>query len=243
MRTALITGASGAIGSEIARALAGLDYAVALHYHRNKEAVTALFAELKEAGFQALCVRADLRHAVDVNRMAAMIHERLGKVSALVNNAGAALPQRLLTDCSEADYEYVFDVNMRGVVHCTKAVIPDMLALGQGAIVNISSVFGVVGGSCEVLYSASKAAVIGFSKALAKELAPSDIRVNCVTPGFVPSAMNTHLSPEAVELLRQETPLQCLGTPDDVAQAVCYLIQAPFVTGQVIGVDGGLGIY
>jgi len=239
MKTALVTGASGAIGSEIARALAREGYAVALHYHRNRRAAEALLCELGEAGYPALCVQADIADAADVCRMMETIRERLGTVTVLVNNAGAALPQRLLTDCDEADYDRVFDANMRGTYLCAQAVIPDMLSREGGVIVNTSSVFGVIGGSCEVLYSASKAAVIGFTKALAKELAPSGITVNCVAPGFVPSSMNDHLSDETVEDIRTETPLRRPGTAADIAQAVCYLARAPFVTGQVLCVDGG----
>ncbi|MCL2696236.1 MAG: SDR family oxidoreductase [Clostridiales bacterium] len=259
MKTALITGASGAIGAETGRALARAGYAIALHYHKNKETAEDLMRELgalppvgnadfpprgggHNGGRPALCVQANLADGAEVARMIATVEERLGTVSVLVNNAGVALPQALFTDCDAADYDRVFDVNVRGAMLVSRAVIPAMVRRGQGAIVNISSVFGVTGGSCEVIYSASKAAVIGFTKALAKELAPAGITVNCVAPGFVPSAMNAHLASEDVETIRLETPLQRLGTPADIAQAVAYLARAPFVTGQVLGVDGGAGI-
>ena len=242
MKTALVTGASGVIGAGIARGLAQTGYALALHYHTNQEAAESLLHELGDMIVPALCVQADITNAKEIAGMFRLIGERLGTVEILVNNAGAALPQRLFTDCTESDYDRMFDVNVRGMTLCTRAAIPDMLRRGRGAIVNISSVFGVTGGSCEVLYSAAKAAVIGFTKALAKELAPSGITVNCVAPGFVPSAMNGHLSEDIIQNIRLETPLLRLGNAEDVAQAVCYLAYAPFVTGQILCVDGGISI-
>ena len=162
----------------------------------------------------------------------------LGAADLLVNNAGVAL-FGLLQDCSDADFDRVVGVNLKGVFNCCKRALPAMIAAKRGAIVNISSMWGSVGASCEAVYSASKAGVIGLTKALAKEVGPSGITVNCVAPGVIDTPMNAMLSPEAKAELAAQTPLGRLGTPSDVADAVAFLAEASFVTGQTLGVDGG----
>jgi 3-oxoacyl-[acyl-carrier protein] reductase len=166
-----------------------------------------------------------------------------GRIDALVCNAGIA-QQKLFTDITSQDWDDMFDVNVKGVYRCIKAVLPGMISRKAGSIVTVSSVWGVAGASCEAHYSAAKAAVIGLTKALAKELGPSGIRVNCVAPGVIDTAMNAHLTDETKEDLRDETPLGVLGAPRDVAEAIWYLAsdKAGFVTGQVLGVSGGLVI-
>ena len=161
-----------------------------------------------------------------------------GKASVLVNCAGIALPQKLLTDTTDAEYQRVFDTNVGSMIRLTR-LISDDLRYNHGAIVNVSSMWGISGASCEVLYSASKAAVIGFTKALAKELAPSDVTVNAVAPGLIPTKMNARLSPDDLESFRSEIPLNRFGTPEDVADAVFFLANARYVTGQVLCCDGG----
>ena len=162
-------------------------------------------------------------------------------VDVLVNNAGVALPNRLVTDTSAADWSRVFGVNMDGMFFVTRAVLPGMVSNQRGSIVNISSMWGVIGGSCEVAYSASKAAVIGYTKALAKEVAPSGIRVNCVAPGFVLTDMTRCFDESVIADICEETPLLRAGTPEDIASAVRFLASedALFITGQVLCVDGG----
>lgn len=236
-RIVLVTGASGGIGSAIAERFAAGGFAVAMQYHTNRQGVLDAASRFPE-GTPCLCVHADLRSAEDVLQMRDTVRERLGKVSVLVNCAGTALPQMLFSDTTEADYERIFETNVHGMMRVTKAFLQD-LREKQGAIVNLSSIWGVSGGSCEVLYSASKAAVIGFTKSLAKELAPSGVTVNCVAPGLIATAMNAHLSVEALEAFRSETPLNRLGTPADVAEAVFYFAGARFVTGQTLCCDGG----
>ena len=237
MKVALITGASGGIGSAIAKKLAAHGYAVALCYHTNERGAldtAALFAD----GTPYLCAQANVADADSVQSLLQAVHTRLGTVSALVNCAGVALPQMLFSDTTDDDYARVFDTNVKGTMLVTKACLDD-LRKTHGAIVNLSSIWGVGGGSCEVLYASSKAAVIGFTKSLAKELAPSDVTVNCVAPGLIPTEMNAHLNEDALNAFIEETPLGRLGSVEDVADAVYYLSQARFVTGQVLCCDGG----
>ncbi|HPF54532.1 MAG TPA: 3-oxoacyl-ACP reductase FabG [Clostridia bacterium] len=242
MRTALVTGASGGIGAETAVKLAREGYAVALHYYTNEEKASAALGRIAEAGGQAAMVQADISDESSVQALMESVHERLGKVCLLVNCAGTSLKQGLFTECEMDEVQALMDVNVKGTMLCIKAVIPDMLELGYGSIVNISSIWGVSGGSCEAAYSASKAAVIGLTKALAKELAPSNIRVNCVAPGFIGTAMNAHLTIDEVAAFAAEVPLGRIGHPADVAQAVAYLSNAGYVTGQTLSVDGGYNI-
>lgn len=237
--TALVTGASGGIGSGIAAALLDNGYAVALHAHSHPEALHPLIEQAQQKNAAALAVAADLSHEEEVNTLFQTVRERLGRVTLLVNCAGVALPQGLFTDTTADDYRFVFDSNVKSALSVSRLAIADMLASGGGCIINIASIWGVTGGSCEVLYSASKAALIGFTRALAKELAPSHIRVNCIAPGFVPTAMNAHLDQDAVRGIVADIPLGRAASPEDIAQAVLYMAKAAHVTGQTLLVDGG----
>ena len=239
--TVFVTGSSRGIGAAIARAFAEDGHRVVIQYHTNKLAADALCAALSEKGLSVMTVSGDVSNGNDVTDMLSRAEARFGTIDILVNNAGIALPQQLLTDCTEADWDRVFQVNVKGMFLMSKGVIPAMVSAKCGSIVNISSMWGVTGGSCEVPYSASKAAVIGFTKALAKELAPSGVRVNCVAPGFVMTEMNGQLTGETVNTIVEDTPLLRAGTGEDIARAVRYLAldDASFVTGQVLSVDGG----
>ena len=238
-KTVLITGASRGIGAAIARRFAAAGWQVALHYHRSQAQALALARELN-----ALPLRADVSDSAQVASMAAEAVQRLGHLDALVCNAGIALPLGLVQDCSEADWHRVFAVNVDGVFHTVRAVLPSMLARHSGSIVTLSSMWGQVGSSCEVPYSAAKGAVIAFTKALAQEVAPSGINVNCVAPGVVQTDMMAFADEDTLAALRADTPLGRLGTPEDVAGVVFGLCQpeSSFVTGQVIGVNGGFVI-
>lgn len=236
-KIALITGASGGIGSAIALKFAANGYAVALVYRTNRESIDRLTA-MFPVGTDYLALLCDLTDPDSVSDMTEQVHQRLGRISVLVNCAGCALPQKLFTDTSDEEYHHIFNTNVLGTMRLTKLLTKD-LRHQSGSVVNISSMWGISGGSCEVIYSASKAALIGFTKALAKELAPCGVTVNAVAPGFIQTAMNTHLSKEDTEAFRLETPLECLGTPEDIADAVFYLANARFVTGQVLCCDGG----
>ena len=238
-KTALITGASRGIGAEIAREFAKAGYNVVVNYFKNREKAEAL---AKEIGGTAFC--ADVSDFSQAEKMIKEAEKNFGTVDVLVNNAGVALPQKLLVDTTEVEWNRLFDVNVKGAFNCTKTVLDGMITKHSGSIINISSVWGVTGGSCEVAYSASKAAIIGFTKALAKELGPAGIRVNCVAPGVIDTDMNAHLSAEDIEALKEETPLGVTGAPSDVAKTVLFLASdsAKFITGQVITADGGLTV-
>ena len=233
-KTALITGASRGIGAACARALSAAGFDVIINYNSSEKAAEKLAAEL---GCRAL--RADVSDPDAVARM----FEAAGGVDVLVCCAGIALT-KLFTDTDADDWRRVFGVNIDGTANCCRAAIPHMVHRKYGRIITVSSMWGVSGASCEAAYSASKAAVIGLTKALAKELGPSGITVNCVAPGVIDTDMNAALTPETLRELAEETPLCRIGTPEDVAAAVRFLASddASFITGQVLGVDGGFVI-
>lgn len=239
LKTALVTGASRGIGAAIARKLHAEGYTVALHYHRSEAAARALAAALPGS----LLLQADISDQTAVAGMAHTALLQLGHIDVLVNNAGIA-QQKLFPDLTEEDWDQIFDVNVKGMFYLCREILPHMLARHSGSIVNLSSIWGITGASCEVAYSAAKAAVIGMTRALAKEAGPSGVRVNCVAPGVVITDMNAALSPETLEELRQETPLGVLGSPEDIAEAVAFLAseRAAFITGQVLSPNGGFVI-
>ena len=241
MRIALITGASGVIGGACAKALDEKGYALALQYHDHPERAQALVKTLPEDTPVLLC-HADITRENDVTALFKAIEQRMGRVDLLVNCAGVALPQKVLGEVSEAEMDRLYSVNVKGAMLLTKGAIPHMLKKEGGAIVHLSSMWGLTGGACEAVYSASKGALNGFVKAMAKELAPSHIRVNAVAPGLVPSPMNASLNEEDLIVFQEETPLGKLITPEQVADAVCYLAEAEMVTGQILSVDGGIVI-
>ncbi len=241
VKTVLITGASRGIGAAAARLFAENGWNVAVNYLKNAAAAQNLVSELNEG--RPGCARAfecDVADFSAAERMSREAEETFGGVTCLVNNAGISL-DALITDTSPEQWARVFAVNSTGVFNCTRAVLPGMIRRKSGSIVNIASMWGETGGSCEVAYSASKGAIIAFTKALAKEVGPSGIRVNCVSPGLIDTEMNSNLTPADISALCEETPLGRAGTPRDVAQAVLYLASegAAFISGQVLGANGG----
>ena len=240
-RTALITGASRGIGAATARRLARAGYAVAVNYCRSEERALALVEELREAGHTAMAVHADVSDPVQVRKMVDNVLDKFCQLDILVCNAGRSWVG-LLGDMTPEEWRELFAVNLDSVFYCCKAVMPHMIHRKRGKIITISSMWGQVGASLEAAYSASKAGVIGLTKALAKELGPSGITVNCVAPGVVDTEMNQNLTAEDLDALRQETPLERIGRAEDVAESVLFLASegADFITGQVICPNGGL---
>lgn len=240
----LITGASRGIGAAAARLLAREGWGVAVNYHTGREAAEKLAAELSALGVKAVPVRADVSAPEQAERLVREAEFSLGGLDAIVCNAGIALPQQLLTDTTAEQWRRLMSADLDGMFYVLKAAIPGLVRQKRGAIVTVSSMWGLTGGSCEAPYSAAKAGVIGLTKALAKELGPSNIRVNCVAPGVVATDMNGHLTPEDLAALEEETPLGRIGTPEEAAQAIAFLVsdRASFITGQVLNVDGGMVI-
>ena len=239
-KIALVTGASGGIGSACAKALAKKGYTVLVHGNRSMEAANALAQQLCAQGMDAHAVCCDLSSSTAVAGMCSEILRLYHRVDALVLSAGVSYTG-LMTDMTDAEWHKVMDVNVSGAFYLLRALAPGMVSNRSGGIITISSMWGRVGASCEAAYSASKAALIGLTRALAKELGPSGVRVNCIAPGVIDTKMMDEHSEETKAILADETPLGRLGTPEDVAAAAAFLLsdEAAFITGQVLGVDGG----
>ncbi len=229
MPTVLITGGSRGIGAAAVRRFCKSGHNVYFLYEKETKLAQALSLE---TGATAIC--ADVSDRVAVQNA----FSQIGTIDILICNAGISMTG-LMSMMSESDWDRIFAVNVKGIYNCVNAAMSGFLAKQSGAIVTVSSMWGQVGASCEVAYSATKGAVIAMTKALAKELGPSGIRVNCVAPGVILTDMCSQIEPEILDELRSETPIGRNGTPEDVAQAIEYLANAPFVTGQVLGVSGG----
>jgi 3-oxoacyl-[acyl-carrier protein] reductase len=237
-KTVLITGSSRGIGAAAARKFAREGWQVAVNWVRSREKALALCREL---GNGSVAIQADVS---DPGQAASLVEQTVsafGHLDALVCSAGIALPLDVVQNCSPESWRRVFSVNVDGVFYTVRAALPHMIQQGGGKIVTLSSMWGQVGGSCEVPYSAAKGAVIAFTKALAQEVAPSGINVNCVAPGVIQTDMMAFADAQTLAALAEETPLGRLGTAEDVAGSIYYLCQSEssFLTGQVIGVNGG----
>ena len=245
MKTALITGGAGGIGSAVCRQLAKNGYDIAIHYHERQRGAALLAGEIRRNyPVNVNIYQADLSDYESTATLFDNFSKDFTSLDALVNNAGKA-QQRLFTDITPQEWRSMLATNLDSVFYCSREALRRfMLPAHSGAIVNISSMWGQVGASCEVHYSASKAGVIGLTKALAKEVGLSGVRVNCVAPGVVMTDMMKSFDSDALAALREETPLNALGTPDQVAEAVAFLCsdRAGFITGQVLGVNGGFVI-
>ncbi len=238
---ALITGASGGIGSEIALRLARDGFEIAACYHSDDEGAKSLEEKLSALGIKYKFYKADVSDYKQIEKVFADATDYFGGVSVLVNNAGIA-QQKLFTDITEEDFDRITAINFKGVFNCCKFAVPSMVKEKRGKIINISSMWGVYGASCETVYSATKAAVIGLTKSLARELAPSNIQVNCVAPGAIDTKMNNNLSPEDKTAFADEIPMGRFGTAEEIARVVSFLASegSDYVTAQVITADGGL---
>lgn len=234
MKTALVTGGTGGIGQAICRKLAEDGYYVIVNYIHSEEKARKLADEIS-----GKALKFDVSDRDMVERIAA----ETGKTDLLINNAGISEID-LFTGISREKSARIMDINLNGTLNCSRAFLPSMINEKSGCIINISSMWGQVGASCEVDYSATKAGIIGFTKALAKEVAPSGIRVNCVSPGFIMTEMNSRFTAEELESIKDEIPLGFFGTPEHVADTVSFLSsdKAEYITGQVIAVNGGMVI-
>ncbi len=241
MKTAVITGAAKGIGAAIAVAFAKSGYKVVINYNKSEERARSLCQILNDTyPTEAVCIQADVSTPEGAKKLISESLSAFGDIDVLVNNAGIA-QQKLFTDITNDDWQNMINTNLSSVFYVSREAVPFMVSKKSGSIVNISSIWGETGGSCEVHYSAAKAGVIGLTKALAKELAPSGITVNCVCPGVIRTDMLNSFTEADLKALAEETPVMRLGSPKDVADAVFYLgTNSGFVTGQALGVNGGL---
>ncbi|MCD8356004.1 MAG: SDR family oxidoreductase [Clostridia bacterium] len=242
-KSVLITGVTRGIGRACALKFAQEGWNITGSYAKSVENAQQLEREIQAMGVQCQCILADVSDTAAVRRLALLAQAHFGAPDAVICNAGIS-QQKMFSDITEEDWDAMFDVNTKGVYHVIQAVLPQMLEQRAGSIVTVSSIWGQTGGSCEVHYSASKAAVIGMTKALAKELGLSGIRVNCVSPGVIDTDMNRMHGESVMSDLAAETPLGRNGQPEEVADVIYWLAseQSGFVTGQVIGVNGGFYI-
>ena len=239
-KTVIITGASKGIGAAAAILFARKGWNVVINYNESYESASLLCRSLSSNGFSAMIHKANVANKLEVDLMVKEAVYKFGSVDVLINNAGVSY-QGLITDTDEIDYDKIIDINLKGVINCCKAVTPVMVNQKSGKIINISSMWGQVGASCEVAYSAAKAGVIGLTKALAKELAPSGITVNAIAPGLIETNMNSNISVEDLNSFVESIPLGRMGSADEIAEAAFFLSSdsADYITGQVIGINGG----
>jgi 3-oxoacyl-[acyl-carrier protein] reductase len=237
----LVTGSSRGIGAQIARTVAAAGARTVINYHSSQQQAMQLLAELTEQGYQVMAVQADISQGREVEGMFAQIADKWGSVDLLVNNAGISL-KGLLTETSEEEWQQVMDINLKGAFLCCRRVLPGMIRNRFGRIINIASIWGLRGASCESVYAASKGGLIALSRSLAMEIGPSGITVNVIAPGPVDTDMlSQELDSDERALLCEEVPLGRLASPDDVASACLFLLSpaASYINGQVLGLDGG----
>ena len=242
MKTVIVTGGSGDIGKQISYDFAKKEFFVIVHYYKGKQSAEKIVENIISSGGNASAFGADLSKFSESEKLYSYAIDLLGHIDVLVNNAGISI-QKLFQDVSEEEWKYLFDVNVGSVFNCTKSVINHMINRKYGKIINISSIWGMVGASMEVHYSASKAAIIGFTKALAKEVGPSNICVNCIAPGVIDTKMN-NFNYETRENIKDMTPLCRIGTPSDISKTALFLSSddSNFITGQIISPNGGFVI-
>ena len=242
-KTVVITGSSRGIGRACAILFAKNNYNVVINYNKSKELAEELFNDLKEAGYSVDIFKADISNRFEAISLINHCIGKFGKIDVLINNAGIS-QNKLFTDITDDDWNEMMGTNLNGIFYTTQKALQYMLPECSGKIINISSIWGMVGGSYEVHYSTSKAAIIGMTKALAKELGPSNIQVNCIAPGVIQTDMLNDIDEEIIEGLREETPLMRIGTVDDIANCALFLAsdKSDFITGQVISPNGGFVI-
>jgi len=240
-KIAIVTGASRGIGREIAKELAIKGIKVIANYNRSEKEAQNLKEELQNQGINIDIFKADVSKREDGHKLVEFAIQKYGKIDILVNNAGIS-EYKLFTDETDEDWNRVINTNLYSAFMMSQEVIPNMIHNKSGGIINISSIWGQVGASLEVIYSVSKAGIDGLTKSLAKELAPSNIRVNSIAPGIIDTDMNKNFSEEDIKAIEEEIPLNRIGLPKDIAKCVNWLINDTYTTGQVISINGGWGI-
>lgn len=241
MKVAVITGSSRGIGKATAIELAKNGFSIVVNYYKNEFEAKNVVDQILNLGQNAISIKADVSNFQESKMLIDKSIDEFGKIDVLVNNAGISLT-KMFQDVSEDEWKRLIAVNLGSVFNCCSDVANHMISRKKGKIINVSSILGISGASMESHYSASKAAIIGFTKSLAKELGPSGISVNCVAPGVIDTQMNDNLSKQELDILKEQTPLQRIGTPQDVANAIEFLSseKSDFITGQVLNIDGGL---
>lgn len=238
MKTVIVTGGAKGIGRAISYEFAKSGYNVIINYKTSVKEAENIKEELTKKGQNVEIYKADLTKKEEVEAMIKFVEEKYKKIDVLVNNAGIS-QIKPFADIKEEDWDNIVNNNLKTVYLTTKAVIDNMIHNKNGSIINISSIWGITGGACEVHYSATKAGIIGMTKALAKEMGPSNIRVNAVAPGIIDTDMNKNLNESEINQIKNEIPLEKIGKPEDVAKVVKWLTESEYVTGEVIRVDGG----
>lgn len=240
-RVAIVTGGARGIGRAIVETLARKNIKVIANYNQSKEKAKRLQEELKKENILIDIFKADVSKREEVKEMVDYIIEKYGKIDILINNAGID-QEKMFQDITDEDWDNIVKVNLYSAFCTTQEVIQYMLKQKSGCIINISSIYGINGGSCAVAYSATKAGMDGMTKSLAKELGPSHIRVNSIAPGYIDTDMNEKYLKEEIEQIKEETPLERIGKPEDIAKCIEWLVEDNFTTGQVISINGGWGI-
>ena len=241
MKTVIVTGGSRGIGAAIVKELAKENYNVVLNYNHSEEAAKQIQKELEEQNIKIEIFKADVSKREEAKELVKFTLERYTNIDVLINNAGIDQIKPFM-DITDEDWNNIMQVNLNSVFYCSQEVLENMIHNKNGCIINISSIWGKIGASCEVHYSASKAAIDGLTKALAKEMGPSNIRVNSIAPGIIETEMNKDLSNEDLEEIVNQIPLGRIAKPEEIAKSVKWLIEDNYVTGQVISIDGGWNI-
>jgi 3-oxoacyl-[acyl-carrier protein] reductase len=243
LKTVIVTGASKGIGKSMAETFADNGYNVLINYNSSHDEALKLYESLIDKGRSVRTFKADVSKRNEVDSMIDFCYKEFNGIDILINNAGIA-ETKLFIDISEQDWDKMMDINLKGVFNCTQSVLRHMISQKSGKIINISSIWGIVGASCESHYSASKAAIIGLTKSLAKELGPSNIQVNSIAPGVIKTDMLSEYSEDDLNALKEDTPLLRLGTPKDISSCALFLASdaADFITGQIISPNGGFVI-
>lgn len=237
----IVTGGSRGIGENIVRGLATEGYKIILNYNKSEEQAKKIKQDLSEQNIQIDIFKADVTKREEVKSLIKFCIEKYGKIDVLINNAGIS-QIKLFTDITDDDWENMIKTNLTSCFYTTQESVKNMISNQNGCIINISSIWGNIGASCEVHYSAAKSGLNGMTKALAKELGPSNIRVNCIAPGIIKTDMNSELSEEDIQNITEEIPLQKIGYPQSITKCVKWLIEDDYTTGQIISVNGGWSI-